>query len=69
MLDDNGERMCHDRCMTHDLTTNSVIALSDEQLFLRAFDAIGVADHDVADELYFLVDEVFERFAPALNRD
>ena len=55
----------------HDYTTDSVIALSDVELARLTYDYIGRIDlaEDVKnDALYFLVTEVFERFAPNVER-
>jgi len=53
----------------HDLTSDRLSVLSDAQLERQLADAVDdVAEHDaeLSDALSLLMDEVFERFAPAL---
>ena len=55
----------------HSLSTDGVIALSDSDLARLTYEYIGRIDlaEDVKnDALYFLVTEVFERFAPDVER-
>jgi hypothetical protein len=58
----------------HSLSTDGVITLSDSELARLTYEYIGRCDRDDAshddtkDALYFLVTEVFERFAPNVER-
>jgi hypothetical protein len=51
----------------HGLTADSLIALSDVELIVQTYDYVGnnVDDHVAADALYWLLQEIVERYAPA----
>jgi hypothetical protein len=53
----------------HGLSVDAVIAFSDAELVRRMYGACGrVEDCVLSDELYFLVTETLERFAPSVER-
>jgi hypothetical protein len=52
---------------SHGLTIDSVLGFSNAELVDKLYSTIGVVSDDldeVADALYYLVDELVERFAP-----
>jgi hypothetical protein len=53
----------------HGLSLDAVLAMSDSELVSRTFGVVdNLHDDSASDALYFLVDEVLERFAPEVAR-